>query len=367
MSARGLSILMTMTLTVTAMMNVSCSSSRVRVPASNNENVYNPARIKSLKMAADNGVLFIINDHVFRDLDREEVDTKCRRQSDPDWSEKLFSYLEVLDQHPAFYKKIHVIELRRGDVAKIDIQKDLDNLTYLAITYARSSKSEKITTSTELPCDAAPGEYRDRELTTVKLTWPEKNLIASLLSSLPERPTVERFNFDRQFLGFLAERNTILKFTQELGFEKTPDGRYALPEVLNRLGQELSKPQPEAPATANINYWMNEIARKSTQASSIQLFGIVKDIELSSGVRVETEGEFARKVLGYLDPTYIYLSYKIESGNYYTASIKDLETCLSSLTDVMSGSFNSRKPASEERNSFLRPGFSCRQNSEMKN
>lgn len=367
MVARSFSFLAAITVALSLMLNVSCSSSRVRVPASNNDNIYNPKRIKSLKMAADNGVLFIVNDHVFRDLELEEVDTKCRRQSDPDWSEKIFSYLEVLDQHPAFYKKIHVIEVRRGDSPKIDIQKDLDNLTYLSITYVRSSKIEKISDGTSLPCDANSAEYRNRDLTTVKLNWPEKNLIATVLSNLPERPTVERFNFDRQFLGFLAERNTILKFTQELGFEKTPDGRYALPEVLNRLGQELTKLQSDAPATANINYWMNEIARKSTQASSIQLFAIVKDMELSSGVRVETEGEFARKVLGHQDPTYIFLSYKIESGSYYTASIKDLESCLSSLTDVMAGGFNSRKPASEERNSFLRPGYSCRQNSETKN
>lgn len=335
----------------------SCSLKSIRLPASFEPTTkYNPQRIKQLKSAADNGVLFLINDAALRDVDKDEVDSKCRRLGDPEWSEKLFAYLEVFEKFPAFYKRVHVIEIKKSDAPKISIDKDLDGLTYLTIAYNKVETREKIREVTRLPCDSQAKDFLDKDITHVQLQWPEKNLIAPLLSNQPERPIVERFNFDRQFLSFLAERNVILKYNQELGFDKTPDGRYALPEVLARLGQEFNQPM----AMANLNYWFSEISKKSSQASSLQFFGIMKDLDLSYGVKVETEGEFARKILGHQDPTYIYTSFRTEAGNYFIPKLAELEDCLAQLTDLMAGSFSSRRPASEERNSFLRPGFSCK-------
>lgn len=345
---------------LTALILFACAAAPVRLPASVKKN-YNPERVAKLKKAAENGILFVINDHVFRDIEKTEVDLKCRTAEPPEWSDKLFSYLGVFDSKPNLYRKFHVIEIRRGDTPGFKLQKDLDGLSYLSIQYSRSENTEKIDASIQLPCDALESEYRNKHLTRVTIQWPAVHELTNFLMNEADRPAVERFNFDTRFINFLAERSTILKFTQELGFDKTADGKYVLVEVLSQLSQQLMKLQQEN-SLKNIEHWMSEISQKSIQGSGLQLFQISRDIELSHGIRVDTEGEFSRRMQGHFDPTYLFMGYKTESGSVVLPSLVEMDHCLSNLTSMMSVGFSNRKPASDDRNSFLRPGYSCRHN-----
>lgn len=339
----------------------SCSTVGLRLPAAISKKSYNPERVAKLKKAADNGVLFVINDHVFRDVEKIEVDLKCRKTEEPDWSDRLFDYLEVFSSKPNLYRKFHVIELRKNDKPGFAIQKDLDGLSYLSIQYRKFEVTEKVSSSSELPCDGLLSEYIDKTLTRVVIEWPKPSDLTNFLISENDRPVVERFNFDTRFINFLAERGAILKFSQELGFDKTADGKYVLLESLARLSDEVVQLE-KSKSIEHINHWMNEISQKSIQGTGVQLFQITRDNELSHGIKVDSEGEFARRMLGQYDPTYLFLSYKTESGAIILPSLKQVNKCLAELTDTMGLGFSNRRPASEDRASFLRPGFQCRQN-----
>ena len=124
-------------------------------------------------------------------------------------------------------------------------------------------------------------------------------------------------------------------------------------EILNKLAQETKDPFHKY-----INYWFREISEKSAQAQLIQMFAVIPDKEPKSGVKVESDGEQARKVLGQSDLTYMYTSYWAEENRVNTVTLKELDQCLQTFATDMSG-VKLRKPASTERESFLRPGYSC--------
>lgn len=353
-------------ITVLSFFIFSCSTSIIRLPAALSKNkVYNPERTAKLKKAAENGVLFVINDHVFRDIEKTEVDSKCRVSDEPDWSDRLFTYLDVFSSKPNLYKKFHVIELRKSDKPGFRLQKDLDGLAYLSINYAKLESIEKIDEKTVLPCDDLNREYLNKNITQVSLRWPSPNELINFLMNEEDRAVVERFNFDTRFLFFLAEHGAVLKFNQDLGFDKTPDGKYILVETLAQLGEQVKKIQEKnkkALPIKHIEHWMYEISQKSVQGSGLQLFQITRDSELGHGIKVDSEGEFARRTQGQYDPTYLYLGYRTNSGSLQIPTLSQMDGCLSELTQMMSLGFSSRKPASEDRSSFLKPGYSCRQN-----
>lgn len=352
-------------ITVVSFFIFSCSTSVLRVPAAFlPKKVYNPERSAKLKKAAENGVLFVINDHVFRDVEKTEVDSKCRVSNEPEWSDRLFTYLEVFSSKPNLYKKFHVIELRKSDKPGFRLQKDLDGLVYLSINYAKIESVEKINETTVLPCDDLNADYLNKNITQISLQWPGPSELTNFLMNEEDRPVVERFNFDTRFLYFLAEHGAVLKFNQDLGFDKTPDGKYILIETLAQLGDQVKliqeknkKPIP----IKHIEHWMYEISQKSIQGSGLQLFQITRDSELGHGIKVDSDGELVRRTQGQYDPTYLYLGYRTVSGSLQIPTLSQMDSCLSELTQVMGLGFSSRKPASEDRASFLKPGYSCRQ------
>ena len=125
-------------------------------------------------------------------------------------------------------------------------------------------------------------------------------------------------------------------------------------EMLNQLGEES-----KGPFHKYVNYWFKEISQRSAQAQLIQMFAVVPDKEQKVGIWVESEGERARRVLGQSDLTYIFTSYQLtDDGQLKTTTLQDLDLCLQNFTSDMSG-FKFRKPAALERESFLRPGYSC--------
>ena len=100
------------------------------------------------------------------------------------------------------------------------------------------------------------------------------------------------------------------------------------------------------------------IFTQSTQARLIQMFALVTDKELKYGVKVDSNGEHARRVLGEPDLTYLFGSYFVENEKIQSSSLQQLDHCLQKLTADMGG-VRLRKPAATEPDSYLRPGYLC--------
>lgn len=337
-------------LVISSTLLISCSSSPTREVASTPE--LNPERVRYLKQAAEAGVLFMVSDAAFRDLPTKQVGA-CKKSEEAPWADQLLNLLEALDQNAKLYSKIHLIEIRRGDNSNASIEKDGDGLARLVISYSKRTSFEKINSLTELPCDAPSASMNNKNLEITRFEWPSKELIIGTLANADDRTNIDKFNFDRKFLVFLAERLTLLRVSQDQVYEKTMTGEFALTYLLNKLGAEVSGGQ-----YSHIDFWMKEIGIRSKQASNVEFFSFVKDFKLSYGVRVDSAGKFARRINNYSDPTYLYLSFKSESGSYVMPSLQDLNTCLEGLTNLYrSPDFASTLDT--DKDSYLYPGYHC--------
>ena len=333
-----------------------CLSTPVRLPQSANQVYSNKDVQQGLLMAAQNNILFYIPESTVREVEKSVVDQKCRKIEDPFWAEKLSEYLYEFKKRPELLTRFHILEMKRGDQSKVQIQKDLDGAVTLSIEFVKIESRGKINYQTNLPCQGSMVEYLGRELIKTDFDFPAPEDLALVLQKTPERPEVPRLQFSNAFLTYLAERGVIFKFNHEFSFEKTNSGKYVMAEVLNNLAVESKDPFHKY-----INYWFKEIAEKSTQAQLIQMFAVVSQKDPSSGVRVESDGEQARKMLGLSDLTYVYTSYWTDDSNVNVVSLKDLDQCLQTFTTDMSGA-RLRKPAATEKESFLRPGYACLKN-----
>ncbi|OFZ30556.1 MAG: hypothetical protein A2622_09185 [Bdellovibrionales bacterium RIFCSPHIGHO2_01_FULL_40_29] len=331
----------------------SCFSTPVRLPQSASQ-VYNNSQLQQdLLLAAQNNILFHIDDSVVREVEKSVVDNKCRKIEEPFWAEKLSEYLSEFRKRPELLTRIHILEIKRGDNSQIQVQKDLDGAVTLSIEFVKIESRGKIGYQTNLPCSGPIAEYMGRDIVKTDFDFPSTESLAVALSKLPERSDVPRFQFSNLFLSYLAERGVIFKFNHEFSFEKTNNGKYVMAEVLNHFAEETKEPFHKY-----INYWFKEISQKSTQAQLIQMFAVLPDKEARSGVRVESEGEQARRVLGQSDLTYVYTSYWTDDSKVNVVSLKELDQCLQTFANDMSG-VKLRKPATTEKESFLRPGYSC--------
>lgn len=333
---------------------VGCISKPARFPQ-NVAQVYQNVDVQqALLMAAQNNILFYVPEATVRDVEKTEIDPKCRKTEDPFWASKLLSYLNEFKKHPEFLTRFHVIELKRGDVPQVTIQKDLiDGAITLSIEYVKIESHGKVTYQTNMPCSGSLAEQVGRDIIKTDFEFPTVKSMADLLQKSDERPQVARFQFSNKFLSYLAERGAIFKFTHELSFEKSNNKKFVMAEILNKLGKESDQPFHKY-----INFWFKEISQKSTQAELIQMFAALPDKEPKAGVRVESEGEQARRVLGQSDLTYMYTSYMTDEDQVKIVSLNDLDKCLQTFTNDMSG-IKFRKPAATEKESFLRPGYTC--------
>ncbi len=333
-----------------------CLSTPVRLPQSANQVYSNSDVQQGLLLAAQNNILFYIPESTVREVEKSVVDQKCRKIEDPFWADKLTEYLNEFKKRPELLTRFHILEMKRGDQSKVQIQKDLDGAVTLSIEFVKIESRGKINYQTNLPCQGSMAEYLDRDLIKTDFDFPTPEDLALVLQKSPEKPEVPRFQFSNAFLTYLAERGVIFKFNHEFSFEKTNFGKYVMAEILNNLAVESKDPFHKY-----INYWFKEIAEKSTQAQLIQMFAVVSQKDPSSGVRVDSDGEQARKMLGLSDLTYVYTSYWTDDSNVNVVSLKDLDQCLQSFTTDMSGA-RIRKPAATEKESFLRPGYTCLKN-----
>ncbi len=330
-----------------------CFSTQVRLPASVYQ-VYKNSDIQQvLGLAAQNNILFHIPDVTTREVERSEIDQKCRLIDEPMWAEKLSVYLSEFRRHPELLTKFHILEVKRGDSSQVQIQKDLDGAVTVSVQFVKIESRGKVQIETKIPCKASVAEYLGRELIKTDYEFPSVEQFATRIEKLPERVTVPRLQFANGFISYLAERGVIFKFTHEMSFEKTTKGQFVMAEVMNQLSEEVKQPFHKY-----VNYWFKQISEKSVQAQVIQMFGIVPEKLPVSGVKVAAESDYSRKTLGESDLTYVFTSYNIENEQIKLVSLKDLDECLQGFTNDMTG-VKFRKPASTEKESFLRPGYSC--------
>jgi hypothetical protein len=196
-------------------------------------------------------------------------------------------------------------------------------------------------------------EYLGRDLIKTAYDFPDTQKMLSALQDLPEKKNIGRFQFDTDFLSYLAERGTIFKFNHEMSFEKTADGKYVMADILNRLAAEVKQPFHQ-----HMNYWFKQINQQSSQARLIQMFAAVQDKELKAGVRVDLRNESYSRQRGDADLTYLFVTYNVENDVVNLVGLGQLEKCLKNFTDEMSA-LRLRKPAASDHDSYLRPGYSC--------
>lgn len=318
------------------------------------EQVYSNVDIQQgLLLAAQNNVLINIPEATTREFEKSEIDQNCRETNEPLWSAKLSTYLNEFKKRPELLTKFHVIEMRRGDKADVLIEKDLDGAATLSIQFIKLENHSKISVQTKLPCKGSLAEYLGRDLVKTNYEFPSLEKFLAALQDLPEKRDLARFQFSNEFLSYLAERGAIFKFSHEMSFERTAHGKFVMAEILNKLAAEVRQPKYE-----HMNFWFKQINTISTQAQLIQMFAAQKEKVLKAGVRVDLRNENSQKILGESDLTYLFISYNVDNDQINSVSLQELEKCLLGFTEDMS-SFKLRKPAANEKESYLRPGYSC--------
>lgn len=329
-----------------------CVSNTLRLPASFQPK-YDSKIVTSLKTAAVSGVLFQVSDSVFRDVPVRQVEL-CRTTEAPTWSTTFVNFLELMDRNPQYYNKFYIVDFKRGDKPRAEINKDIDGLASLSIVYSKRENREKITAMTNLPCAETVAPYLGKELITTSIDWPSIEQINAALKAAPNKLKIDRFQFNTDFLVYLAERQTILKINPEVAFERTYQGEYFLNSWLEKMADDIREPDQKH---AYINYWLREISSRSNQAKSIQFFGLHAENQVSYGVQVDSVGKFNRKINGYQEPTYLFMSYREKNGEYIYSRLKDLDQCMQTLV----GNYRSISMTYDyDSDSFLAPGFSCK-------
>lgn len=332
----------------------SCISNYTRLPNTVAQVYANKDIQQSLLLVANNKVLVHIPDATTREFEKNEIDLKCRQVSKPLWSEKLATYLNEFKKRPELLARFHVIEIKRGDKSEIVVQKDLDGAVTLSIQFVKFENHEKITAFTKMPCSGSVAEYIGRDLIKTEYDFPSSEKFLSTLYNMPEKKVAARFDFSSDFLSYLAERGAIFKFSHDMSFEKTAQGKYVMAELLNKLAVDVKQPFHQ-----HMNYWFKQINSESTQAHIIQLFAAIQDKELKAGVRVDLKNGISQKTFGEADLTYLFITYNVENELVNSVNLQQLEKCLQSFSEAMSG-IKFRKPAAAgDKQSYLRPGYSC--------
>jgi hypothetical protein len=341
-------------MTVWALFSAGCASTATRLPASfKPKNKYK--NLSSQTTAAKKQLLFQVDDGAFRDVPSRQIE-QCRTREAPTWSKTLLDFLTLMDHNPELYNKFSMVEFRRGDRAAAEMTKDIDGLSTLTLLYGKSETFEKISDATEMPCAEAANEYLGRDLVVTSIKWPSAGEILEKLNQAPPRSQVERFNFNTEFLIYLAERQTILKIKPEVAFERNYHGEFFLSTWLDTMAKEIKNPKIEK---EYINFWFKEIADHSDQAKSIQFFGLKPEGNPTVGVQVDTAGKLARKMNGYQEATYMFMSYRQQSDSYLFGSLADLNKCLQGLTGVYRNPLSLGSSLDREPASFLAPDYSC--------
>ncbi len=337
-----------------------CVSSELRMPSSLSE-VYSNSQMKqSLMMAAQNRILFNLPAETLVESEKTEIDNRCRQFQNPFWSSKLSVYLNIFRSRPDLFSKFHVIEIKKGDAASVEIQKDMDQVSVLKIQYVKSESRGKVVQSTNLPCQGNLAEYIGREIAKIEFEFPSTSDVQMALEkSADKKENVARFDFSTDFLMYLAERGTLFKFSHELSFEKLPTGQYVLVQLMNSYSEEVRKLGKSTAAKPHLNLWIKKINENSKQAELIQFFSVENDQKLKSGIKVDGEKEISKLNSGSMDLTYLFTSYHVDNDQLSHVTLENLNGCLQKFS-FEGGKNYFRSPSSEsDKRSYLHPGYSC--------
>lgn len=331
-----------LSMVVMGLAQVGCVSSTLRFPSSTDE-IYGYNHLKqNLMLAAHNNVLFHIPQDTLFETEKNEVDSRCKEVQKPFWTEKLSVYLNMMQSHPEWFTRFHVIEIKKGDAPKVVLDNDLDGATILSIQYGKVESRGIVSLKTNMPCEKGRiAEYLGKEITKTQFEFPTIPEVRKVLSGAPARKTVKRFEFSNQFISYLAERGFILKFNHEISFEKNTANKFVFVEVLNKLSRELSKRKDNK----HVNLWMKILndARKSDEI--IQMFSLENQKQLKSGLKFSVN-ETSSESESY---PYLYMSYNVDNEVITTSDITDLNECLSQIPSQKTNLF-ARQPTSEVLN-----------------
>lgn len=339
---------------IIAFVEVSCSSLPTREPQSSAPE-YNPERQRLLKLAASNGVMFLISDGTIHDVPMLSAGDRCRKAEEGPWVEQVYSVLRAFQAEPKLLSKIHFIEFRRGDRPGAEISKDLDGAVSLVVLYGKIETRSKIVTLSEIPCSDGTMDYLGKELVHTSFDWPESSAITGAVANLPERPKVPRLEYDHAFPVWLAEHLTLVRLTPELAFEKTPSGNSFLVEVMDGMGKEITA----APKQPTIEFWLKELSAKSTIGAGLKFFSFKRDLVKSSGLLVDSGNKLNRKMTGAAEPTYLFVTYRVSNGRFKYAGLAELSKCLKSFLQTYRSPLASMNTYDMAPENFLSPGHSC--------
>ena len=336
-----------------------CVSDDLRMPSSVSE-VYSNSQMKqSLVSAAQNKILFYLPTETLNEVEKTEIDYRCRHFETPFWASKLSVYLNIFRSKPELYSKIHVIEMKKGDAPSVEIQKDMDQVSVLKIQYVKAESRGKVVRATNLPCQGTLAEYVGRDIVKTEFEFPTTAEVQTALENSTDKKDVARFNFSPDFLTYLAERGALFKFTHELSFEKLPNGKFVMAQLLNQYASEIKTMNQLPMNQSHLNLWLKKINENSKQAELIQFFGVENDEQLRTGIKIDGEKEISKKNSGSVDLTYVFTSYHVQSDQLELASLENLNKCLQKMT-IEKGSVFLRRPSSEsEKDSYLSPGYIC--------
>lgn len=324
----------------------------IRVPASTS--VYNSEKVELLKKAADAGILFQISDSALRDVPSRQVTERCRKVDEAMWSEKFYETMRLITSKPQYSKKLHVIEFKRGDSAKVEISKDLDGVTYFQLAYGKVETRESVKRADDLPCADRPVDLVGKDLVTVEYNWPTREQQLEALDKAPDKPDSDRFKFDHTFIRFLAEKQTVFRLNSDIAFEKSAAGHNLLRAFMTKMSQDIKENSPHD----DFDFWSHELSVKSKQSTNLKFFTLKRDIGLAHGIQVDSGGKFARKINGFSEPTYFYMSYRAENGAFFLPSLKELNQCLHELSSI-AGTADYKNTFDMDPDSFLYPGHHC--------
>ena len=318
----------------------------LRLPSSS-QFEYDSGKVHLLKWAAQNRVLFQIQDPVFNDVASSQVQETCKTLKEPAWTQAVFNVLETMKKNSALQNKVHIVELKKGDSPNVEVSKDLDGLTYLIVSYSTTEKKSTITDVSQIPCDNKTTLYIGEQLTQTSFDLPSTANVSKMLKELPARTNPDRWNFNTEFLKALADKMTILKFSPDLGFEKTAEGQPFFAQFLNEQAEAIKSKKFQA-----FDYWLNEIAQRSHSGSYLKIMALIPDKQLSYGMGVTQNS----KTLAYP-----FLSYKSQEGKFTYTSLGQLDQCLEELSaKYKRGLASIRSDYSTQADTFLYPGHICK-------
>lgn len=307
---------------------------------------FDAAKVQLLRWAAQNRIMFQFPDATFADVSVIQTQDSCKTLKEPIWTQAVFTTLESLKKNPSLQNKIHVIEVKRGEMAKVETTKDLDGITYLVLNYSISEKKSMVTDASQLPCESKTTLNLGEEVTDISFVLPSETAITNVVRNLPTREFPERWKFNTEFLKHLADKMTLLRFSADLGFERSSDGQFFLVQFLNEQAKTITKNNFTA-----FEYWLGEITQRSHSGSYLKIMALVPDKQLGFGMNTALNSKGL---------AYPFLSYKSQNGKYTYTTMNQLNRCLEELSSrYKRGLASIRSDFSTQAETFLSPGHIC--------